>query len=158
MIVVSDTTTITNLWQIQRLQILQHLYAEIIIPKAVWEELSEISEQYIYLSQQDWIIIQEPHNTLLIENLSADLDIGEAQAIALSVELEADFLIIDERAGRNKAKSLNIKIIGLLGILLEAKRQGVIFTVKDILEKLEDETSFFINPKLYQEVLRLAGE
>jgi len=158
MIVVSDTTAITNLWQIQRLEILQSLYEEIIIPKAVWEELSEISEQSAYLVQQDWIVIQEPQDAHLIVSLSAELDIGEAQAIALSVELEADFLIIDERAGRNKAKSLNIKIIGLLGILLEAKKQGILLTVKDILEELEDKTSFFINPKLYQEVLRLAGE
>ncbi len=147
MIVVSDTTAITNLWQIQRLEILQSLYEEIIIPKAVWEELSEISEQSAYLVQQDWIVVQEPQDAHLI-----------VQAIALSVELEADFLIIDERAGRNKAKSLNIKIIGLLGILLEAKKQGILLTVKDILEELEDKTSFFINPKLYQEVLRLAGE
>lgn len=158
MIIISDTTTITNLWKIGRLDILRQLYGVVIIPKAVWDELTAIPQQAIDLVQQNWIQVQLPNNQAFVDQLLQELDEGESEAIALSVELNADYLIIDETLGRKKARSLQIKVIGLLGILLLAKHQNLISELKSILEELENRAGFFIHPALYKEVLELARE
>ncbi|MDX2305088.1 MAG: DUF3368 domain-containing protein [Microscillaceae bacterium] len=158
MIIISDTTTITNLWKIVRLDILRQLYGVVIIPKAVWDELTAIPQQAIDLVQQNWIQVQLPNNQAFFYQLLQELDEGESEAIALSVELNADYLIIDETLGRKKARSLQIKVIGLLGILLLAKQQNLISELKSILEELENRAGFFIHPALYKEVLELARE
>jgi predicted nucleic acid-binding protein len=86
------------------------------------------------------------------------LDRGEAEAIALAVELKAAALIIDERQGRNKAESVGLKIIGLLGILLEAKSKGLILSVRPLIDELVDKIGFRVHPALYQAILLKAGE
>ncbi|MEO1255858.1 MAG: DUF3368 domain-containing protein, partial [Bacteroidota bacterium] len=66
----------------------------------------------------DWIHIQDPLDLKMEKGLRDSLDAGESAAITLAKELNADYLAIDERAGRRVAKSLGIKIIGLVGILI----------------------------------------
>lgn len=158
MIVISDTSAITNLWKIGQIEILRHLYAEIVIPIAVQKELFEIKEQKVFLGTCDWIIVQPPQNTSLTELLEEELDKGEAQAIALSIELQPDFLIIDELKGREKARAYGIKIIGLLGVLVEAKKLGIIHRIDPILKDLTDKVNFFISPQLRAEVLKMVDE
>ncbi|WP_448519656.1 DUF3368 domain-containing protein [Rhodoflexus sp.] len=75
------------------------------------------------------------------------------------MELKADFLIINELIGRRIAENLHIKVIGLLGILLKAKQEGLMMMhIKPILEQLDKEAGFYINPKLYATILQLARE
>lgn len=158
MVVISDTSAISNLWQIGQIEILKLLYNTIIIPTAVQEELFELEDQQVYLQNCDWINVQPTQNLVLTEVLQAELDEGEAQAIALSVEMQPDFLIIDELKGREKARSLGIKIIGLLGVLVEAKRAGIISQVNPILIDLTEKVNFFISPQLRAEILAMVGE
>lgn len=158
MLIVSDTTTITNLWQIQSLDLLKKMYGQVIVPTAVWQELLTVPDQAKYLPQNTWLQVKKPQNTAQVEELLNELDRGEAEAIVLSLELKADFLIIDEVMGRRKAESLQIKVIGLLGILLKAKQEGLTTQIKPLLERLDQEVGFYINPKLYQTVLQLAQE
>ena len=116
MIIISDTSVISNLILIDRLKILNDLFGEIIIPTTVRKEILKLEEYGISLKEfnnSPWIKIQDPTNKKLENELLESLDAGESAAIALAYELKADYLAIDEKAGRRTAKSLGIKIIGL---------------------------------------------
>lgn len=161
MIVVSDTSVLVNLAWLNRLDILPALYGEVIIPTVVWEEIvvlgvGKVGSQEI--AQATWIQRKSPQNKDLIDSLRQTLDGGEAQGIALALELGADLLLIDERLGRMTAKYFNIEIIGLLGILIQAKQEGLIEKVKPLVDQLRFEIGFRISSQLYQEVLHLAQE
>ena len=90
--------------------------------------------------------------------MSNELDVGEAEAIALAVEIQADQVLIDERRGRLVAARFNLRCTGILGILVEAKSQGLIAEVKPLLDALVNEAGFWIAKPLYNSVLRLADE
>ncbi|MDO8368502.1 MAG: DUF3368 domain-containing protein [Saprospiraceae bacterium] len=158
MIVVSDTSPVTNLIQLGQLQLLHQIFGVVILPESVFEELCQVPEQKTILEQQGWIFIQKPSDTAWVEILKLELDRGEAEAIALAVELKAAALIIDERQGRNKAESVGLKIIGLLGILLEAKSKGLILSVRPLIDELVNKIGFRVHPALYQAILSKAGE
>lgn len=160
MIVVSDTSPISNLAAIGQLVILQKLYSEVIVPTAVYQELlNSGSEDPAVLAIQTlhWIQTRSVTNAALLQPLQATLDTGEAEAIALAIELTADRLLIDERRGRRQAMQAGLKVTGLLGILLAAKQQGAIATVQPILDALIA-NGFWVRSELYAETLLLAEE
>jgi predicted nucleic acid-binding protein len=157
MIIVSDTSTITNLLQINRLDILKSLYGTIVIPPGVRRELYRIEGQKTAIEKLDWIKTQYPHDQQLIAELLEDLDLGESEAIALAVELDAEYLIIDEYKGRAIAEMRGIKIVGLLGILIAAKTGGHIESVRPLIEKIRS-NGFRLNSTLVDKVLTALGE
>jgi predicted nucleic acid-binding protein len=160
MIVVSNTSPISNLAAIGQLELLQQLYGNIIIPPAVYQELinsGDADPATLAVQTLDWIQTQPVSDRVLLETLQANLDPGEAEAITLAVEINAQRLIIDERRGRNEAMRLGLQVTGLLGIVLAAKQQGLIPLVQPILDDLRANT-FWIRDALYAEVLGLAGE
>lgn len=157
MIVVSNTSPIMNLATVGQLNLLNWIYGKIIIPESVLHELSIIDlEQPI--QSLSWIEKQSVIDKSLIDALSLDLDLGEAEAIALAREMEADLLLIDERRGRKVASRLGLKFIGLLGVLLEAKHKGFVMRVKPILDELIAKAGFWVSGQLYNRVLYEIGE
>lgn len=161
MVIISDTSPISNLIQIERLDILQGLFQQIIIPPHVDTEIKALAKFGYSLDSYinaDWIIIYTPKNQLVVQQFEQDLDRGEAQAIAICQEIGANLLIIDERLGTKIAKSHGLKTIGLIGCLLEAKKKTIIKAVKPILKSLELQAGFYIGKRLKQYVLQLAGE
>lgn len=158
MLVVSDTSPITNLLRIGHLNVLKILFGEIFIPPAVYEELSEYQDQKVLLDAEPWIRLQSVINEAEVNKLREDLDEGEAQAIVLAKELQADFLIIDERKGRVIAETHGIRITGLVGILVKAKQRGYFSTLKPILDQLIFQEGFRISPNLYKTILEEIGE
>lgn len=158
MLVVSDTSPITNLIQIDLLPILKDIYGEIIIPESVYQELCEIENQQAVIDQMSWIQVITPHDFNLIKQLKQELDQGESESLALAIELNADFVIIDELKGRQKAQAMGIKVIGLLGTLLKAKQLGFIPFIKPVINQLIEEAGFHINPQLKAHILNLASE
>jgi predicted nucleic acid-binding protein len=88
--------------------------------------------------------------------LSQDLDLGEAEVIAL--EHPADIVIMDERLGRQTAAYFGLRCIGTIGILVAAKRQGAIPAIRPDLERLKYQQGFYISERLYDRVLADAGE
>lgn len=86
------------------------------------------------------------------------MNVGEAEAIALAIEVEATRLLIDERLGRQAATDLGLRITGVLGILLAAKRQELITAVQPVMDDLATQAGFRISSQLYVDVLNVAGE
>lgn len=124
MIVVSDTSALSNLALVDQIWLLEAIYQTVIIPDVVAHELAAASNPTISaILQLDWIQTQSLTNPQLANQLQQDrgLDAGEANAIALALDLQADDLLIDERLGRQEAIRLGLSIIGILGILLVAK-------------------------------------
>jgi uncharacterized protein len=105
----------------------------------------------------NWIETRSVANITLLQTLQNNLDIGDAEAITLAVELNADRLIVDERRGRNEAIKLGLQVTGILGILLAAKQQGLIPLIQPLLNDLIA-NGFWIREQLYAEALTLAGE
>jgi uncharacterized protein len=160
MIVVSNTSPLSNLAAIGRLELLQQLYGKVSIPSAVYQEILDSGETdpaTLAIQTLDWIECQSITNQSLLQKLQINLDPGEAEAIALAVELKAERLIIDERRGRNEAIQLSLQVTGLLGILIAAKQQGFISLVQPLLDDLRT-NGFWIHDRLYRETLQLAGE
>ena len=90
--------------------------------------------------------------------IQQDLDAGEAEAIALAVETEAELLLMDERLGRESARHFGLRYVGLIGVLVEAKRKGLVRAVRPYLNELRDIAGFRIRDTLYIRVLRDEGE
>ena len=90
--------------------------------------------------------------------LERRLDVGEAAALVLAMELRADLVLIDETVGRTVARELGIPVIGVLGILIEAKEKRLIAAVRPLIERLQNELDFFLSPALVTAVLMRANE
>ncbi|WP_088890717.1 DUF3368 domain-containing protein [Leptolyngbya ohadii] len=161
MIIVSDTSALSNLAIVDHLWLLKAIYQTVIIPDAVTSELAAASKPKISaILQLDWVQTQPLTNSQLADQLQQErgLDAGEANAIALALELQADDLLIDERLGRREAIRLGLPIIGVLGILLVAKQKSLIPQVQPVMDALIDQAGFRISPQLYQRVLAPAQE
>lgn len=81
-----------------------------------------------------------------VEALLGELDLGESEALIVALELGADLLLIDERTGRDVARRMGIRRVGLVGILIEAKNRGLIASVAEDLDRLVAQTTFRIHP------------
>ena len=161
MIVVSDTSPITNLLKIGRLSLLKDVFHKVIIPGKVREELLEWEKLGADISayeNADWIETHRPTDRLLVKGFLKDLDEGEAEAIALAHELKADYLLIDERRGWKLAKSLGIHAIGLIGVLLNAKSLGILTKVMPVVDELRSVAGFWISQDLYGQIRLIAKE
>jgi len=160
-IIVSDTSPLMNLAVVGHLELLHQLYDTVLIPEAVWNELTSLSSQYPEVATVQtltWLERQPLTSRAVADALQAELDIGEAEAIALAVEKQADLLLIDERRGRQVAARMGLTYIGLLGVLLEAKRKGFLPEVKTVLDDLIAKAGFWVSRELYIRVLQAAGE
>lgn len=108
--------------------------------------------------QSGWLQPKEIQNLPLAQSLSLELDKGEAEAITLAIDLRLDMVVMDERIGRERAKSMGLKTVGVIGILLKAKKRGRIASVSSAMDDLRREIGFFISENLYQQILKEAGE
>ncbi len=162
MIVVSNTSPLTNLAAIGRFSLLYQLYAQLHIADGVWHELNANGIAWPGSAEvaaaSSWILHHTPQNGNLVTTLQHDLDRGEAETIALALELNADLVLIDERAGRSHAKRLGLNVTGVLGILAEAKAKGLLLAVRPVLDDLRQQANFFIAPRLYNHILRTMNE
>jgi hypothetical protein len=156
-IVVSDTSPLTYLHQIDRFGLLSTLYTEVVVPPEVKRELEKAAELH---ENFDWSLLRvvEPKSLDEVRSLAVSLDLGEAEAIVVASELQADLLLIDEADGREVARKKGIQYTGPLGVLLEAKTRDLLPAVTPELDRLQELTNFRIRPEVRREVLRLAGE
>ena len=163
MIIISGTSPLSNLAIVGYLSLLQQIYNKVIIPQGVAEELRNASDEENLIAgvlSLDWIEVIPAKNLELISILrnNHNLDRGEAEAIALALELNADELLIDERLGRREATRLGLPITGVLGILLVAKRRRLIPAVQPVIDALMNQAGFRVSNQLYAAVLKAADE
>lgn len=163
-ITVSDTSPIINLAAISQLYLLQQLYRQIIISEAVYNEIvvQGAGQAGAFEVRSEPWFQQRPVTdpTLVADLLTRNLLLNraEAEAIVLAVELQADRLLIDEMEGRHVASALGVPVRGLLGVLAEAKRRGLIPLVRPRMDDLISRAGFFIAQPLYTQILRDVGE
>jgi len=148
-IIISDTSCLIALSNIGMLHIVNDLYDEIIITSEVKDEFGEILP--------DWIIVMQVSDKLKQADIEKRLDKGEASSIALALEIPNSILIIDEIKGRNIAKSVNIEIIGTIGILLLASNNGLINDVISVILKLTN-NGFRLSDKLLDKIIEKYGK
>lgn len=161
MIVVSNTSPLTNLAAIGQFHLLQQLYQDLHIAEGVWQELNAYQPPppgSKEVATAPWVYCHTVSNHSLVMTLRQDLDKGEAETLALAIELAADLVLLDEKEARHQAQRLQLKITGVIGILLEAKKRGYLTQVKPHLEALRQRAGFYLHDSLYQQTLRLAGE
>jgi uncharacterized protein len=163
MLAVSNTSPISNLAIIGRLDLLESQFPVLWIPAAVADELAAHPDPVARAAIQtaiggQWIKTAIPQTSTLLSILLSSLHKGEAEAIALATELNADIVIIDEQEARQTAKQAGLSVIGVLGVLLRAKRVGKIPGVRPEIQALRNKAHFFIAPALEAKVLASAGE
>jgi hypothetical protein len=149
--VVVDASPLIAFQQIGHLPLLQALFTTLLVPNAVAREIAPS------VPSQPWIVERQPSQPLAPQVLQASLGAGESEAISLALELRADRFIVDEKAARHLAQALGLRVIGTLGVLLAAKRKGLVPAVRALVEALL-EKNFWISPQLVQRALAEVGE
>ena len=165
-VVVSDTSPLICLAAIRHFNLLRLLYGEVLIPEAVWQEITRAPAFAAAASLEvaadargaGWLQVATADNRPLVTQLETMLDPGEAEAIALAVEHTPSLLLIDERDGRQVARTLGVPLTGTLGILLRAKALGHTPAIKPLLAELVEQHHFRLHPSLVHQVLTEADE
>ncbi|WP_395741897.1 DUF3368 domain-containing protein [Prosthecobacter sp.] len=161
--IVSNTSPVSNLAIVGRLDLLRAKFGRVIIPLAVAFELSRLSHPGASSAikaalASGWLAIVPVPDRTLLPVLRARLDEGEAEAIELARQTNADLLIIDDAAGRAVAREEGLPFVGIIGLLAEEREAGRIVSLKAELDRLRAESRFFIAPALEESVLRRVGE
>jgi hypothetical protein len=159
MLVVSNTSPILNLAIVGQLDRLRQQFGQIQIPSVVLDELKIEEErpgsQPIQAAiTAGWIQVQPVSNHSFVQLLRQTLDGGEAEAISLALELQSDWILLDERDGRKVAKSLELQVTGVLGVLLRAKESGDLPSLQPVIADLTENAGFRIAPELLARVLQ----
>ncbi len=156
--VISDTTPILSLLKLGKLELLQSLYAKVIIPNEVFKEIERGRDKpyYVDLTMFDWISIIEISN-VGSRSFFVDLDDGEAEVLVLAKEINADLVIMDELMGRRFARQLDYNLTGTIGVLLKAKQKGLVLSVNDLLLELTRKGTW-ISSKLIEKVSKMENK
>ena len=154
--IVSDTSPLVVLFKSRLLFILKEVHEEVLVPEAVERELQRKPEGTIIFSNNLWLKATEVKNTELVKALMLVVDEGEAEVIALALHSGAQILI-DEKRGRNAARKLGLEIRGTLGLFVEAKKKGIIRSIKECIDELL-EAGYYLDAELLEEVLRNVDE
>jgi predicted nucleic acid-binding protein len=163
MLTVSNTSPISNLASIGRLELLKSQFSVVWIPDMVAKELAahpdpDARDAVQSAVREQWIRIGTSQDSRLLRVLILQLHQGEAEAIALATEMKADIVLIDEQEGRQFASRTGLSVTGVLGILLRAKRDGHITKIKPEIDLLRSKAHFFVASSLETKVLSAAGE
>lgn len=161
MIVVSNTSPLTNLAAIRQFDLLHKLYGTLHVASGVRAELSFGGKNwpgYDETMNAAWIQHHRISNEDLVTALRRDLDRGEAESIALAVELQADLLLMDEQEGRRFADRFDLNTLGVVGVLIEAKARGEIDLIRPHLDALRQVAGFYLGDAVYSFALETARE
>lgn len=161
MLVVADASPLIFLGRLGLLDLLPSLYGRVLVPEAVFREATRGGENLpgsTAIRVADWIeVVPGESDPDLRQALEEQLDKGEAAAIALAQSVEADLLLIDERQGRRLARRMGLSVKGTLGVLVSARRDGLLSELKPILERLLHEGAW-ITEHLVRSALESVGE
>lgn len=158
MIVISDTSPITNLAAIGQLDLLRLLFGRVIVGPAVVRELQKDGgHPGSDIETFDWVEVRAASNQELVHQLEGEIHHGEAETIAIALETSADWVLIDEKMGRKVAMQRGLQVIGVLGILSRAKTEGLVPALRPLLDQLVGH-GFHLQPALVTKLLQELGE
>ena len=158
-VVISNTSPIFYLHRLRRLDLLQKLYQEIIVPKAVVAELEagrRQGEDVPEIDSYEWIKIRAIRSSQIL-GLSTDFGPGETEVLALALEESDSLAIIDEKLARKIARLRGLRVTGTAGVLLKAKQEGHILAVKPFIDRLQ-EIHFHLSDNVRTLILSIAEE
>jgi len=161
--VVSNTSPLLNLAIVSRPALLREQFGEIWVPPGVMGELRleedlPGSGAMREAKETGWLRVAEVEDQPLVQALRRDLDQGEAEAIALALQMKAEWTLLDERDARTVAKSLGLRVTGVLGILLRARREGKLASLQTVMEELRQKAGFHIGAELFADLVKQSGE
>lgn len=145
---------------INKVDILTKLFSEVLIPQEVYNETvinGKNTEILNAIRACKKFKVLSATNIVLLEFLNDHLDKGESEDIVLAKEIGITTVIIDEVKGRKIAKLHGLDVIGSLGILLIAKKRGLISGIREYIDQMED-YGIRIGNDLKQQVLQMVGE
>jgi len=161
---ISDSSTLIHLAGIGRLELLKEFYGKIFITPAVWKEVvvegqsragaSEVNEA----NNAGWIEVVTPTNESVVRLLERELHKGEAETIALAIERHPEVVFLDELEARRVANVYGLRKTGVIGILIRAKLEGRVTSLREELDKLRIEAGFWIGEPLYRRALQAVAE
>ena len=157
--VVVNSTPLIILCGIGRLDILKILYQEITIPPAVFREVTAKDDSVCaqLKTSGEWIHVEEIKDHSEKKMYKAKLHDGEVEVMILAQEQKAELVILDDNAAKKTAKYLGLTVTGTLGVLIKAKRLGIIESVRPLLAELR-KNGFYVSDSVEQMVLQQAGE
>jgi predicted nucleic acid-binding protein len=147
--IISDTSCFIILSKIEQLDLLKSIYGEIITTSDIAEEFGE--------KLPDWVMIENVVDKSKQRILELQIDRGESSAIALALEIQNSSLILDDFKARKIAQQLGISFTGTIGVIIKAKLNGIIPSIKPYLEKIKD-TNFRISAEIELQALKEAKE
>lgn len=161
MIIVSNTTPLIAFSSLQKFDLLRQLFGKVYIAEAVYSEATIAKKDKdnlgYELAQADWICVVKVKDRLAVDVLLDELDLGEAETIVLAKELNADWVLMDEKKGRRKLTQLGLQKIGTLGLLLKAKEIGLLSEIKSAIDRLNS-VGFNLSDSVISLVLKQANE
>jgi uncharacterized protein len=136
------------------------IYGQVFVPPAVVAELAIAAEGIGAFLVVDFpfLVARRPSDPERVRDLAKQVDRGEAEALALAIELRADAVLMDEAIGRKVAKSLGIRSVGVLALLVEAKSRGLVTQINPLINELDARIHFRLSAELRRRVLEDAGE
>jgi len=157
--VIVNSSVLIFLAKLNKIDLLKKLFTEVIIPEAVHRECvleGNRHEERLLIANATWIQVKRTKNLQLVELLSSLIDDGEAEAIVLALETRS-LILLDDKDARKIARGLNLKVTGILGILLLAKKKKLIKEISPFIERLKEE-GFRISDELTLKILKEANE
>ena len=156
--VVADASTLIGLSRIGKLDLLQDLYGQIVIPQSVYDEVvSESKDGSEKVKMAKYLKVEKITDIQVVELFLGYLGTGEAEVLTLSKEKRADLVLIDEKKARKAARRAGFEVMGVLGLLLAAKNKGLIRAVRPLIEDLTKQ-GFRLSKKVTQRTLKEAQE
>ena len=159
--IVSNTTPISNFLHLGQIEILKKIFKELHVPMAVYSEIEAYfsgDNQWHKCLDEDFIIKAEVQTSAKIKELMTHLHMGEAEALCLCIENNAKLCLLDDRDARIIARLNKIPISGTLGVLMKAKKMGIIESVNALMDRLRTDHHYWIEDAMYNKVLNLCGE
>jgi predicted nucleic acid-binding protein len=154
---VSNSSPLILLAKCGRLDLLRGVYGLLVVPPAVKDEVvAPPPRAGAEIQVLSWLRVQAPGDSDLLRSLKDDLDLGEAEAVALAFELQ-EAVILDDRPARRRARSLGLAVTGTAGVLVVAKQRGIVSVVHPLLDELRA-AGLRLGDEAYQAVLEAAGE
>jgi len=144
-----------------RLDILQSLFGEIIVPFHVWDEVVTKASKYETsqtIKSAKFIKLDKANDELLYKTLLVDINRGEAEAIVLALEVTSDLIILDEKEARYFAEYYGLNFTGTVGCLLKAKEKRIIENLRPVIEDIKLKGRFWLSDDVCNRALELAKE